>query len=86
MGEEAYDAVRRRVRTSFLAQLTDADLEGVVSYRAPDGQAFSHPFGQLMRHVVNHSTYHRGQLATQLRQLGHTPPNTDFTRYLREPK
>jgi len=71
-------------RTSFLAQLTDADLGVVVSYRAPDRQAFSHPLGQLMQHVVNHSTYHRGQLATQLRQLGHTPPNTDFTRYLRE--
>jgi hypothetical protein len=46
--------------------------------------AFSHPLGQLMWHAVNHSTHHRGQLATQLRQLGHTPPNTDFTRYLRE--
>jgi uncharacterized damage-inducible protein DinB len=73
-------------RASFLARLTDADLEGVVSYRAPDGLAFSHPLGELMRHVVNHSTYHRGQLATLLRQLGHTPPNTDFTRYLREAK
>jgi len=60
-------------RASFLAQLTDADVEGMVSYRAPDGKAFAHPLGQLMRHVVNHSTYHRGQLATLLRQLGHTP-------------
>jgi uncharacterized damage-inducible protein DinB len=58
----------------------------VVSYRAPDGKAFAHPLGDLMRHVVNHSTYHRGQLATQFRQLGHTPPSTDFTRYLREAK
>jgi uncharacterized damage-inducible protein DinB len=71
-------------RASFLARLTDADLEGVVSYRAMDGQAFSNPLAQLMRHVVNHSTYHRGQLATQLRQLGHTPPSTDLTRFLRE--
>ena len=73
-------------RALFLAQLTDADLERVVSYRGSDGQAFSHPLGHLMRHVVNHSTYHRGQLATLLRQMGHTPPNTDFTRYLREAK
>jgi len=73
-------------RASFLAQLTDADLERVVSYRGSDGQAFSHSLGHLMRHVVNHSTYHRGQFATLLRQLGHTPPNTDFTRYLREAK
>jgi uncharacterized damage-inducible protein DinB len=58
----------------------------VVSYRAPDGLAFSHPLGQLIRHVVNHSTYHRGQLATLLRQLGQTPPSTDFTKYLREGK
>ncbi len=73
-------------RAAFLASLTDADLEGVVSYRAPDGLAFSHPLGQLIRHVVNHSTYHRGQLATQLRQLGQTPPSTDFTKYIREAK
>jgi uncharacterized damage-inducible protein DinB len=71
-------------RTSLLARLSDADLEGVVTYRSTDGKAFSHPLGELMRHVVNHSTYHRGQLATLLRQLGHTPPSTDFIRYLRE--
>jgi uncharacterized damage-inducible protein DinB len=73
-------------RTGFLAPLTDADLDGEVSYRGADGKAFLHPLGQLIRHVVNHSTYHRGQLATLLRQAGHTPPNTDFTRYLREGK
>ena len=32
--------------------------------------------------VVNHSTYHRGQAATQLRQLGQTPPNTDLIAFL----
>jgi uncharacterized damage-inducible protein DinB len=73
-------------RASFLDSLTDVDLAGVVSYRAPDGLAFSHPLGQLIRHVVNHSTYHRGQLATLLRQLGQTPPSTDVTKYLREGK
>lgn len=51
-----------------------------------DGQAFAHPLGHLVQHVVNHSTYHRGQAATQLRQLGRTPPSTDFTRYLRRDK
>lgn len=71
-------------RASFLARLMDADLERIVTYHGLDGQSFSHPLGDLMRHVVNHSTYHRGQLATLLRQLGHAPPNTDFTRYLRE--
>jgi len=34
--------------------------------------------GDLMTHVVNHATYHRGQLTTMLRQVGATPPATDF--------
>jgi len=73
-------------RTAFLARLTDADLDQEVAYRAMDGLPFAHPLAELIRHVVNHSTYHRGQLATLLRQLGATPPNTDYTRYLREGK
>ena len=70
-------------RAAFLAE---ADLDRVVTYQGLDGQTFSLPLGKLMRHVVNHSTYHRGQLAMMLRQLGQAPPSTDFTRYLREAK
>ncbi len=71
-------------RAAFLDRLADGDLDAPVTYRGLDGQGFSLPLGKLMRHVVNHSTYHRGQIATQLRQLGRTPPNTDYTRFLRE--
>ncbi len=71
-------------RASHLAALIDADLDRDVAYRGTDGRAFSLPLGQQVRHVVNHSTYHRGQLAAQLRQMGRTPPNTDYARYLRE--
>ena len=73
-------------RDPFVSALADADLDRVVSYRTLAGQAFSDPLGDLIRHVVNHSTYHRGQLVAQLRQLGQTPPNTDLIRYLRESK
>jgi len=71
-------------RAALLNRLTDADLVAVVGYRGLDGTAAALSLGKLMRHVVNHSTYHRGQLATQLRQLGQAPPATDLTRYLRE--
>jgi uncharacterized damage-inducible protein DinB len=37
--------------------------------------------GDLLRHVVNHSTYHRGQAATLLRQVGAVAPETDFVVY-----
>jgi uncharacterized damage-inducible protein DinB len=71
-------------RAEYLGRLSDADLRQVVSYRNLSGQAHANPLEDLVRHVVNHSTYHRGQAATQLRQLGRTPPNTDLIAYLRQ--
>jgi len=71
-------------RDAFLATLSDSDLERMVSYRALSGDAFTQQLGDLMRHVVNHSTYHRGQVATLLRHLGVAPPGTDLTVYLRQ--
>jgi uncharacterized damage-inducible protein DinB len=73
-------------RDAFVASLSDADLGRVISYRTLGGQAYADPLADLMRHVVNHSTYHRGQVATQLRQHGLKPPSTDLIVFLRRPK
>jgi uncharacterized damage-inducible protein DinB len=71
-------------RGSFLDGLSDADLDRVVSFRNLAGEPYADPLDGLIRHVVNHSTYHRGQVSTLLRQLGLTPPNTDLITYLRQ--
>jgi uncharacterized damage-inducible protein DinB len=73
-------------RDGFLAGLRDADLERLVEYRRISGEACADLLSDLVRHAVNHSTYHRGQLATQLRQLGVQPPGTDFITYIRARK
>ena len=73
-------------RDRYLARLSDADLDQIISYRTLSGDAHSDRLRDLIRHVINHSTYHRGQLATQLRQLGEPPPNTDLIAYLRQLK
>jgi uncharacterized damage-inducible protein DinB len=70
-------------RAAYVRGLSDADLGRAISYRTLSGQASSDPLDNLIRHVVNHSTYHRGQVATQLRQLGLTPPGTDLILFLR---
>ena len=70
-------------RDGYFAALGDADLARVVEYRNLAGESHAEPLAVLVRHVVNHSTYHRGQVATQLRQLGVTPPGTDLVVYLR---
>ncbi len=73
-------------RSAYLDGLSDADLDRDLAYRNLAGKPFSDRLCDLIRHVVNHSTYHRGQVATQLRQLGRTPPSTDLIRFVREKK
>jgi uncharacterized damage-inducible protein DinB len=65
-------------RNAWLRTLQDADLDAMVSYRSFAGLDFTFPLWQMIRHLVNHSSYHRGQVATMLRQLGHKPLSTDF--------
>jgi uncharacterized damage-inducible protein DinB len=45
------------------------------------------PLWQMVQHVVNHGSYHRGQVTTMLRQLGSKPPKSlDMIAYYREAK
>ena len=45
----------------------------VFEYKLLSGQAGASPFWQMLQHVVNHASYHRGQVTTMLRQLGAAP-------------
>ena len=71
-------------REAFLATLTTEKLAGPLSYAGFDGKGFTRVLGDALFHVANHGTYHRGQVATLLRQLGKSPLSTDFTRWLDE--
>jgi len=73
-----------RDRNEFITSLTDAQLHGQISYENLQGQRWTYPLVHAMQHVVNHSSYHRGQIVTLLRQLGHTPPATDFLVFFDE--
>jgi uncharacterized damage-inducible protein DinB len=68
----------------FVAELTEERLLATVAYHNTKGHAFSVPLHQLMRHVVNHASYHRGQVVTMLRQLGVEPVWTDMVGYFLE--
>ena len=45
---------------------------------------YRNPLWQSMQHLVNHGTYHRGQVTTMLRQLGAQPILTDLMHFYRE--
>ena len=65
-------------RHAFLLTLNDAALDRIIAYTNFAGAHLAFPLWQMLRHVVNHGTYHRGQVMTMLRQLGHKAVPTDM--------
>ena len=70
-----------RGQNAFLEKLTDTQLEQRIAYTNFKGERWEYSLGQMMQHLVNHSTYHRGQVITMLRQLGGKAISTDYLLY-----
>ena len=76
--------LERNVR-GFLADLDEAGLARVIEYKMFSGQPAATPFRQMVQHMVNHASYHRGQVTTMLRQLGAAPAKSmDMIGFFRE--
>jgi uncharacterized damage-inducible protein DinB len=65
----------------FVGQTTDSSLKSPLKYVNLKGQTFEYPLGRVMQHLVNHGSYHRGQVTNFLRQLGAQPASTDLLVY-----
>ena len=73
-----------RLWLDWVEQATDASLEHEFIYRDSKKVQYKQPVAEVLLHVFNHQSYHRGQLVTMLRQLGvHTIPGTAFIAFLR---
>lgn len=70
----------------FVGTLSDKKLLETFTYPTSTGEQFTYRYGEALQHVVNHSTFHRGQVVALVRQMGHTPPDTGLTRFIRETK
>ncbi len=57
------------------------NFDRIMKYHNYVGDYFENNVQQIMIHLVNHGTYHRGQVAILLRQKGFEPVNTDFITY-----
>lgn len=67
----------------FVDSLDAGRLEATAAYSTTRGQPFSEPLWQQLQHLVNHSSYHRGQIVTLLRQLDVEPIGTDLIAFYR---
>jgi uncharacterized damage-inducible protein DinB len=75
---EELEAAMDQAHADLSAVLESADLEKKIALpRGPQGP-FSAPAGVLLLQALTHSQHHRGQNASRMRQLGVTPPMTDF--------
>lgn len=68
----------------WLGTMTDKKLGESFSFTTAKGDTITHIFWRAFQHLVNHASYHRGQITTMLRQLGAEPVNTDLSRFYRE--
>jgi len=70
---------------ALVGGLDQSGLDRLHQYRLMNGDPGETVFWQMLQHVVNHASYHRGQVTTMLRQLGAAAPlSQDLIRYYRE--
>lgn len=82
-----------RLKSVWLSQLEELDsavhelskdaLEATRSFVNSKGDSFRTPVWQILLHVVNHGTGHRGQVNGLLRECGKTPLSTDLIQFYR---
>jgi uncharacterized damage-inducible protein DinB len=66
----------------FLTGTPDSSLDRPITYVNFHGQSWAYPLCEMVQHLIVHSAFHRGQVASLLRQLGLVPPHTDYLVYV----
>ncbi|WP_226389006.1 DinB family protein [Penaeicola halotolerans] len=63
--------------------IDNLDLDNAITYSNSKGQVFQNTVQEVLFHIINHSTYHRGQIATSVKSSGIAPLATDYIFYKR---
>lgn len=74
---ERWDSVEKEMR-AFLENLKEEELGLVKTYMSTRGNSWTYPLWQMMYHLLNHQSYHRGQVTTLLRLLNIRPARVDY--------
>jgi len=78
-------AQQSRQWKEWINNVQNHQLDHVFQYQNKKGEQFKQPLFQMLIHLFNHGTYHRGQIVTMLRQLGiEKIPQTDFIVWSRK--
>ncbi|MBK8904930.1 MAG: DinB family protein [Anaerolineaceae bacterium] len=80
---QQWQADEQAMRT-YLAQLSDDALNGIISYTTPEGAYRERVLWHCLLHLANHGTQHRSEAAAILTGYGRSPGDLDFTAFLNE--
>jgi|SRR5690554_1594945 len=69
--------------TKTVSIITNYNLDNSIKYKNSKGLIFSNKIKDVLFHIINHTTYHRAQVATELKKCGIEPINTDYIFYKR---
>jgi uncharacterized damage-inducible protein DinB len=73
-----------RETAAFVAKMNDKKLLETLTITTSKGDQYAQTYQQMFQHLVNHSTYHRGQIVTMMRQVGAKPAATDLIAFYRQ--
>ncbi|HET6778062.1 MAG TPA: DinB family protein [Gemmatimonadales bacterium] len=73
-----------RLSSELLESLNHEPLSQPVSYTNSKGEPWTSTVEEILTHLVIHSAYHRGQIASDLRTAGHEPVYTDYIHAVRQ--
>jgi uncharacterized damage-inducible protein DinB len=73
-----------QVSSALLESAVASQLDRRVAYTNSKGEAWTSTVEEILTHVVIHSAYHRGQIASDLRAAGQEPPYTDYIHAIRQ--
>ncbi len=73
-----------RLWYEYLDLITAGDVSQSISYKNTKGEAWTNAIVDVLTHVIVHSAYHRGQIASHMREIGQVPAYTDFIHGVRQ--
>jgi uncharacterized damage-inducible protein DinB len=77
-------AVNNKILEPFIAKQTKDTITSTVDYKNTKGEKYSNTVLQILTHLFNHSTYHRGQIVERLKSKIAKMPETDYIVFLRQ--
>jgi uncharacterized damage-inducible protein DinB len=67
----------------YISESGEKELDRICVYRSTEGELFNNTVREIIQHVVNHSSYHRGQIAVMVKKDKGTPAVTDYIVFQR---